>query len=412
MFQEIIREAVAKAFELRPDDTQISLKIAELYQGMGDEMEAIDAYVHYLKLNPNDGNAQKRLAQLYLWTNQQKEAAELMLAVANANHRDKHALIKAAKYFEEAGLAKRAFELYESLYNKYPRDMSIQDDLIRLASWTNKWGYVAPLLGKISDSDPENFKRASDAGNAFVAIKDLKEGIKYLERASALRPDEVDLRKKLAKYYGWIGSMDKKIVELEYLDSVGQLEKKEKILLAQAYLDRDDGAKALKYLKHYEKEDILQRKEGLMLAMAFELSGKNELAIGVYKRLAKENMQDAAFLARLGNQALWINHEDIALSFFKSALRKDTKNLLALKRSAQIYAGQNNTNRAIKLYVYYNRLNPDDYETHFQLGELFFANERKADAFKEYKRSLKLIRKLKLYAKNNLSLKVVQSAMQ
>ncbi|MFQ5963614.1 MAG: tetratricopeptide repeat protein [Candidatus Scalinduaceae bacterium] len=410
--KEIIREAIAKAFELRPDDSQISLKIAELYQGMGDEKDAINAYAYYLKLNPKDGNAQKQLAQLYLWTNQQTKAAELMLAIANASPGDKNALIEAAKYSEEAGLIEQAFKLYDKIYNNYPRDMSIQNDLIRLASWTNKWDYVAPLLGKISDSDPGNLKRALDAGNAFVEMEDLKKGIKYLERASDLKPDDAKLRKKLAKYYGWVGSMDKKIVELEYLDSVGQLDKEEKILLAQAYLDRNDGVKALKYLKHYQKEDILQRKGGLMLAMAFELSGKNESAIKIYKRLAKENMQDAAFLARLGNQALWINHEDIALSFFKSALKKDKNNLLALKRSAQIYAGQNNINMAIKLYAYYNRLNPDDYEAHFQLGELFFVNERKANAFKEYKRSLKLIRKLKLYANNNPSLKVVQSAMQ
>jgi tetratricopeptide (TPR) repeat protein len=400
--EEIIKEAISKAFELTPDDTQISLKIAELYQGMGAEKDAINVYVHYLKLNPNDGNAQKQLAQLYLWTNQQTKAAELMLTISNANPGDKHALIEAAKYSEEAGLLEQAFRLYENIYNKHPGDRSIQDDLIRLASWTNKWDYVAPLLGKISDNNPENIKKALDAGNAFVEMEDLKMGIKYLERASTLRSEDVGLRRKLAKYYGWVGSIDKKIVELEYIDSIGLLDKEEKIFLAQAYLDRNDGAKALKYLKHYEKEETLQRKEGLMLAMAFRLCGRNDSAIRVYKRMAKENMEDANFLAKLGNQALWINHADVALGFFKAALKKDTKNLLALKRSAEIYADQNNIAKAIKLYAHYNRLNPNDYEAHFKLGELFFANERNTDAFKEYKRSLKLIRRLRHYAKDSV----------
>jgi tetratricopeptide (TPR) repeat protein len=400
--KEIIKEAVAKASELMTDDTRISLKVAEMYLAIGNEEEAIEAYIHYLKLNPDDRNAQKRLAQLYLWNDQQKRAFELMLTIANANPGDKSALVEAAKYAEEAGLNEQAFKLYERLYKKYPGDQSIQDDLIRLASWTNKRGYVAPLFGQISDNDPKDFKRALDAGDAFVAMEDLQKGIEYLERASALRPDDATLRRKLGKYYGWVGSLGKRIAELEYLESLGLLDKEEEILLAQAYLDISDGTKALKYLKQYEKGKTLQKKEGLMLAMAFGLSGKNESAVRVYKRLAKENTEDTNFLARLGNQALWTNHADIALGFFKAALRIDTTNLLALKRSAQIYADQNNIGKAIKLFTYYNRLNPDDYEAHFQLGELFFANKRNTDAFKEYKKSLKLIKKLKRYAKDNV----------
>ena len=400
--EEIIKEAVAKALELITDDTRISLKVAEMYLAIGNEEEAIEAYIHYLKLNPDDVNAQKRLAKLYLWTNQQKEGAELMLAIANANPGNKNAFVEAAKYAGEAGLNEQAFKLYERLYKKYPGDQSIQDDLIRLASWTNRLSYAALLSGKISDNDPKDFKRALDAGDAFVAMEDLQKGIEYLERASALKPDDAPLRRKLAKYYGWIGSSGKRIAELEYLESLGLLDKEEEILLAQAYLDINDGTKALKYLKRYEKGETLQKKEGLMLAMAFGLSGKRKSAIKVYKRLAKENPEDPNFLAKLGNQALWIDYTDIALKFFEAALRKDTKNLLALKGSAQIYAGQNNLKRAIKLFAHYNRLNPDDYEAHFQLGELFFANERKTYAFKEYKKSFKLIKKLKRHATSDL----------
>jgi predicted Zn-dependent protease len=400
--EEIIREAIAKASKLIPGDVQISLKVAEMYLTIGNEEKAINAYVHYLKLKPGDDNAQKRLAQLYLWTNQQTKAAELMLAVADQNPGDKHALIEAAKYSEDAGFIEQAFEIYEKLYNNYPKDPSIHDNLIRLASWTNKWSTVAILLGNISDNDPKDFKSALGAGDAFISIEKLQKGIEYLERASVLKPDDVGLRKKLAECYGWAGSTDKKIAELEYLGSVGLLDKAEKILLAQAYLDRSEGTKALKYLKRYEKEQTLKRKEGLMLAAAYEYSDKREYAIGVYKRLAKENMEDTNFLAKLGNHAMWLNYSDIALNFFEEVLRKNSKNLLALKGSAQIYAGQNNHERAIKRLAYYNRLNPDDYEAHFRLGEIFFANEQKTDAFKEYKKSFKLINKLQRYATSNL----------
>lgn len=259
--EEIINEAIAKALELVTDNKRISLKVAEMYMAIGNEEEAIEAYIHYLKLEPDDVNAQRHLAQLYLWTNQQKKAAELMLTIANANPGDKNALVKAAKYAEEAELNEQAFKLYERLYKKYPGDQSIQDNLIRLASWTNKFSYAAQLLGKISDNDPKDFKKALDAGDAFVAINNLQKGIEYLERASALRPSDVPIRRRLAKYYGWVGSLGKKIAELEYLESLGLLDKKEEILLAQAYLDIGDGTKALKYLRQYEKGKTLQKKK-------------------------------------------------------------------------------------------------------------------------------------------------------
>lgn len=410
--EAIIKEAIAKAFELRPDDSQVVLRVAEMYQGIGDEKRAIEAYVHYLKLYPEDRKTQKVLAQLYLWTNQQEKAAGLMVKIANENPGEKSILIEAARYSEEAGFIEQAFTLYEKLYADYPEDLSIQNDLIRIASWSNKWVYAAALLGKISDSDARNFKKALDAGNAFISAEDLKNGIGYIERAITLSPDNTDLRKELAEYYGWLGLREKKIMELEYLGSTGSLDKEEKVLLAQAYLDSNEGSKALKYLKQYEKEAILKKKEGLMLARAYELIGKNETAIRVYKRLAKENMGDPEFLARLGNQALWINYTDAALEFFEGALRIDSRNLMALKSSAQIWAGRNSIKRAIKLYVNYNKLKPDDYEAHFQLGELFFSQDQKTDAFKEYNRSLRLMKKSKRLAESNLLPRVALNVKQ
>ena len=91
-----------------------------------------------------------------------------------------------------------------------------------------------------------------------------------------------------------------------------------------------------------------------------------------------------SLLAELGDRALWLDRTSAALKFYEAALRLEPKNLRALKGSGQIFAWNNNPDRAIERFEAYNRLNPDDFEVRYQLGELYFANQRRGAAFKEY----------------------------
>ena len=132
-----------------------------------------------------------------------------------------------------------------------------------------------------------------------------------------------------------------------------------------------------------------------MLASAYELAGKAGAAVQTLKRLAKENADSPKLLAEVGQRALWLNRMDAALGFFIAALKKDPKNLVALKGSGQILAWNNDPERAIARFKTYNRLSPNDYEVRYQLGELYFANGREGDAFKQYCKTLTLIKKAK-----------------
>ena len=66
-----------------------------------------------------------------------------------------------------------------------------------------------------------------------------------------------------------------------------------------------------------------------------------------------------------------------------------------MKGSGQIFAWNNDPEKAIARFEAYNRLNPHDLEVRYQLGELYFTNGREGDAFKQYKKSLALIKKAK-----------------
>jgi tetratricopeptide (TPR) repeat protein len=203
------------------------------------------------------------------------------------------------------------------------------------------------------------------------------------------------LRKDLALYYGWAGQQEKQLRLLEALDRAGQLEPRHRLVMAQVYLDRQDGRNALRLLRPIEAAGALTPEAGLMLALAYELTHRVDDALRIYRRLAQLYRSQPDLLADLGNRALWLSRTDLALTFYESALKADPDHLAALKGSAQIYAWNNSPAQAVRRFEHYNRLNPYDYEVHYQLGELYFANGRKGDAFKAYDTATRLINMVK-----------------
>ena len=226
---------------------------------------------------------------------------------------------------------------------------------------------------------------------AFLQADQLKRGLPYFERALDLDPENTELRRRLATYYGWLGLREKQIAAMERLEHDGLLTPEERLDLAQAFIDRREGNRALELLRPVEDRDPFPLREGLLLASAYELTGKKAQAMAVYEELARTHRDDPGLLAELGDRALWLDRLPPALAFYEAALRLDPENLRALKGSGQIYAWNNNAERAIARFEAYNRLNPDDFEVRYQLGELYFANQREGSAFEEYRKTLRLM---------------------
>lgn len=390
--KQIMKEAIEITDKANSNSVDVLLKIAEMSLAVGDSEKAIDYYERLKDMQPDDQNISRLLAQSYVWSNQPQKAFEVIKNAVVGKAENKSALLELAKYAEAAGFNDEAYVILEKLYKQEPTDSSIQNDLVRLGLWTNRAKEVALILGEISEQSPGNIDMALKAGKALVETDNIEMGIKFFERAISLNHKGVDLRRKLAKYYGWLGHNDKMITQLKYLNSLGLLNEDELTVLAQAYLDKGDGQNALSCLETRINSGKLSARDGIMVATAYELMRKYDSAAFIYKRLAKDNDRNSTLLAEIGRRALWINRSDIALEFFNSTLKIDRKNLIALKGSGQIYAQQNDFVKAMRVYKRYNRLYPGDYETHFLLGELFFSNGNKHAAHSEYLTALKLIK--------------------
>jgi predicted Zn-dependent protease len=367
----ILESALVLGAKTCPRDAELHLRLAELYLGAAQQDKAIKTFVQYLRLKPGDEAVERKLAEVYLWNNEPEEA----------------------------------YRIYASLYRKHPGDAAIGEKLLELASWTGRGKEAARIAGVLSDAHPQDFQKALAAGEAYSGAGELGIGLGFLERALALRPKQIDLRRRLATLYGWAGRTERQMSQLEYLWANGVLTEKERLALAQAYLDQKKISKVLALLKGVEGSKQAPLEEAFLLATAYELAGDKDRAAHIYQRLAREHGDDAKILADLGNRALWLNRIGLASHFYDAALKKDPKNLIALKGSAQIYAWNNDPERAIRRFEDYNRLNPDDYEVRYQLGELYFTNGRSGDAFKTYQKTMKLIQAARKRCGENLQSK-------
>jgi len=273
--KDVIKDAARVGTELRPDDPAMQKQAAEMLLGIGEQKGAIKSYRNYLRLNPKDQKAQIHLAELYTWTNQPKKAYSIykQMAIKSKGNKasvdkmieiaastgssdiiqesvsvasrlrpqDKTLKHKSAELLLAAGKEMEAIKAYKQYLEINPDDEAARKQLVKLYQWTDQQDKSVALILQLSDGDPDNFKKALTAGNTLVGMENIEDGVTYLKRASLIRPNDIELRKRLATYYGWLDRSDLMVQELEFLDSEGKLPEKDRISLAQTYLDRKKG---------------------------------------------------------------------------------------------------------------------------------------------------------------------------
>ncbi len=391
-----LEKTLSEALGLRPSDQALRRRAADTFfwtEGAG------ESYRTQLDLIKKPGATREdvfRLIELAGYTGRPEHEREAIALAAKKLRGPGVSILKESPPpYEVPASDESAFAAVRDYLDRYPKDRAFMDLLIQHYLKSGRPGLAAPLLADLSDRAPDDFQKALDAGDAYLQGDRLKNGLPYFEHASSLNPEDVSLRRRLMTYYGWVGLREKQIAQMVLLEEDGLLKEEERIQLAEAFLEMREGARALEILRPAEAEDPLRKREGFLLATAYEISGNKDGALAVYDRLARSHADDPSLLAELGDRALWLDRAPAALAFYEASLRRDPKNLRALKGSGLVYAWNNDPQRAAARLEEYLSLNPDDFEIRYQLGELYFADQREAEALKEHQKALNLMDQMK-----------------
>ena len=353
---------------------------------------AAKVYERYLARNPGDRKTALKLAQVQSW----REAPDLAFAVVDrllkATPDDKALQKLAASYAEEAGKDNDAFRIYAEMYRQNPKDKTARENFLRLAEWTGKTAESAKFLAEDSDREPKNLQKAQQTAQAFLDADEPKRALPYLERALSIKPDDIALRRLLAETLGGLGFEDRQAAALEPLAARGALTEEETVLVVQRNLNRKQTQKALALLARFENMKPLPWDAGGLLVQAYTLQHREDMAKQTMHRLKTDYENDPVRLAAIGDMAVMTKRLDLAMDCYAAALRLDPGNRSALKGQAEIYAWNNDAERAIRGFEHYRVQHPSDVDARYQLGELYFTTDRQGEAEGEYKKTLSLIR--------------------
>ncbi len=382
------------AERLATDRPELLETAAFLYNESGHPSQAYRLYRKLLENDPANSSLLDALIACALSSNDRTlrdDVTRLILSLAADGGLPED---RAARKLLDLGALSQAIRLYEARLRQDPHNPEWISSLIRLYRWADQPLKAAKLLADVSDTHPRNFEAALNAARAYLEADEPENAVPYLERAVQIQPDDPALLRQLATVYGWLQQDEKRVSVLERLARLVQLSPEDTLFLARIHLDRHRPQKAVTVLELQAQRRTLTVDESLTLVHAYHLMGKPQKALTMIHDLASAHSDDPDFLATLGNHALWMDQMSVALQLYERALRLDPKNLAALKGSAQIYAWNNDPQRAMARFEQYNRWNPLDFEVHYQLGELYYANGRRAAAYREYRKAKSLIRRV------------------
>jgi len=387
-----MREVLALIERTDGQDQTFLLDVAEMLVGNSELSGAAKLYERHLALNPGDRKTALKLAQVQSWRDAPERAFIVVDRLLKDAPDDKELMRLAAGYAEGAGKNNEAFCLYTKIYHDNPKSKTARADYLRLAEWTGNIAASAKLLAEDSDQDLKDAQKARRAAEAFLWSDQPRKALPYLERALALRQDDLPLRRMLASALGGLGLADRQAAALEPLATQGLLTRDEAVILARYSLDRKLPQKALSLLARHEGMQPLPWEVGAQLVRAYSQLNRQDSAQQLMRRLKGDYASSALRLAAIGDLAVQFKRMDFALECYAAALRIDPRNRAALKGQAQIYAWNNDADRAIKGFENYRVQHPSDIEARYQLGELYHATDRTGEASGEYKKTLNLIR--------------------
>lgn len=353
------RDAARESVELRPDDSEVAMLAAGVWAAAGDPAKASALVERFA------GRGGGAYASLLKW----------------------------ARFADRNGLTEEAYRLYDRLYDLRPGDHEVGKNLARLAGWTSRPEVAARVYGDLSDNSPRSFKLAVQAGEASSDAGLYENAVRYYRRALELKPGDDELRLVLARNYGYAGNIAKRLELLEQLHQKGILSQSDRMELARAYVDNGKPRKALDILEPFEKINPLPQFEGFLLASALDRSGQGARAVEIYRRLLREYREDSEFMARLGAEAFFGDHQDTALSLFRAALKGDPDNATALKGAAILYAEKDDLRQALRFFRKYNKMVPDDADARYRLGEVYTRLGRDGQAYRQYNRARRILKR-------------------
>lgn len=189
------------------------------------------------------------------------------------------------------------------------------------------------------DIKPDAGEVLFDLGIYYLALNDDEASEKYLRRATAIEPDNIDYKEVLASFYMRKRESTKALPVLEDMARCNPSRSDVLAQLVNMYKDNGDYRSAIRAI------DRIETLEGRNVSLSLQKFGlyrelkENDKAFDELEKLAEENPNDAAYRVLIGDQYLLVGQTEKAYDIYKEVQEKEPDNQ-ALRMSLLEYYKQ------------------------------------------------------------------------
>lgn len=318
--------------------------LAKIYEDKNLLDNAIFCLKQALEINPEDVELQKKLAKLYLKTNNKKMAIVVFSELAELCYRQNLVREGIDTYREILVIDPENIVARVKLADLYFKAQLLEEaeaeynSALEYYQKNNKWNETIPILKKLIDISPTRAKKYWKLlAEIYLKLNKTEEAISSLFTLATLEPFEeaVSIYLRILELDPKYAQAREKLIELFLSTGKLQLALTHLLVLANTYLTQNELDKALIV---FTKALEIDKKNKLILEKLSQLCaslGKKEEAVGYYLQLAELYREDS------------LNEE--AEECYLKALELDPSNKEAYNSLISLYLAQGKIEKGIEL---------------------------------------------------------------
>ncbi|MBF0499557.1 MAG: tetratricopeptide repeat protein [Candidatus Riflebacteria bacterium] len=417
---EAARDIFQRCIQLSPDDPYAHYQLGMTYHEMGDLETAQMEIKRACLLNPNDSYGHSRLGQIYQQARKWELAVHEYSQALAIKPNDAFVLEKLAEVMVEKGELGRVCDLYqEALANQFhpdPRTMiafarvlfklgkitemkPLLEDVMRmspnhpdalylmaqsLSAEKNIEGALG-LLGRLTSTQPERWDAWLETGRLLQSLDKMEEALAAYVKASPNANDQAGiwntigiLLSNLKRYEEALRAF-KKAVSFDYSD--GQIQANLRSMQKKV---ESECRRIIESAGEKLSTDPNMLEAYLDMGYAYELLDRPEDAMMAYQKLLSikpdsiDGLLSYAKLLRLRGKL------KMAMRCYREILKIKNDHVPARLQLVKANLNLGFVNEALRHAVAVQKIVPEDPETHFLLGKIYFAKGLTPRALKEF----------------------------
>lgn len=391
-----------------------------------DPEKAIHYYRLRLEAAPRNYKLRERLAGLYLHVGNTENAVQQMSVLIAGNS-------ESPKYYKQLGYLYQdmrephlANRIFETMFEKELEDEDVINELIAYYQNEKEYDKLLSLYPELFDRDRVGEEWIEEFADLLVRTRNYDEAIRQYSKLLKLQPKNSEYRMQLADLHRlggenspavrllWDGVKEYNIKDEDYLLYTAQFLTEQHLLSqsVECYEKLADIAPGNIHYKellvsHYVKNNdfvnAIRLYNDILSRNPDDVDAKFELATLYWLQKDFEGMHEVLdtidltlkngqhFNKKIGEFYFEHRFFNEAIEYLSKELQSTPNDSSSQRMLGLAYAWNNHPKEAKRILTQYNALYPNDYYTHFEVGELLILERKIKKASDEFQISLELI---------------------